>query len=247
MLRPQPSASSLDPLNLAGWKNWLARATTSVPSRLASSIVPTRTMDGSISYPIPRVTRPLVSIRIAHELGHLHPRSSSLPPHRTMAGTSQDFWLPAFEREANCSRPLLCRVTTSPTTSCGLLRSLHTHRLLELALCLFIPPFATARDVQLNFHPCGVIVPTVHGLKYCVLSDELKRCGYWSIPAIPPDSVTGRFHRAQGSMRRSGVTGCEVWFPNAPVGDLWEDACDLDSNGRTLTLLSLLRPSPRCP
>ena len=182
---------------------------------------------------------------LAHELGHFF-----IPDHRRYLVSGQ--WrgnrttfvaVRRLEREANWFAAAFL-MPRDAFTDCVRRHGSDPFVLSDLAniaRSLFNTSLtATARRyIDLNFHPCCVVVSDLSGLQFCVLSDEMKQRGYWSINGIPSESITGRL-ATSGSLRHSGVTGCEVWFPNCTRGDLWEEVCDLGAHGRMLTHLALL-------
>jgi len=188
-----------------------------------------------------------IRFTVSHELGHYFLPGHCdvvLPPgqvaHASKAGFVSKQW---YERQADhFAASLLMPRALFSNASDGKPASLSTVQ--ELAdLCRTSLTATAIQYAKLADDGVAVVVSKGRRVEYCFMSEALK-----STPGlrwirkgapVPRHTVTGRRTGDVGSGLAEGESFLDDWFDGAPSAQVWEEALELGSYGKTLTLIAV--------
>lgn len=183
-----------------------------------------------------------VRFSISHEFGHFY-----IPHHREILLSGKSHYSlegfrhkNAVERQADTFAAALLIPARLLKEKMGRRGFLSLSQILGLADECKASAQATAfRYTKFTREPHLALVSEYGKVLYGFASEEARAWGYWNLRdfAVPECSPTSRATDTRGIVE--GKTEVGIWFPDRGThAELWEEAVQLGSSNRVLTLLS---------
>jgi hypothetical protein len=183
-----------------------------------------------------------VRFSISHEFGHFY-----IPHHREILLKGRAHYsLEGFrhknnvERQADTFAAALLIPTRLLKERMGRRGFLSLSQIITLADDCKASAQATAfRYTRFTKEPHLALVSENGNVLYGFASEEARAWGFWRLKdfAVPEGSASSRATASMGIVE--GKTEVEIWFPERRThAELWEEAVQLGSSARVLTLLS---------